>query len=222
MKIISTIDEDHHLHSFNFSDGMNTIDTIVEMAPSFGLKKITITDHSQALLDHFNYARKCSRSVAIKRWENIYNDIVVNFGVEADLLDENGTICDHIQGKSSDGIILAAHKEIYRGNKDLMTQGYIRAIKQNHEKIMFIGHLDAKIYAPYVDVAKVIEVANNYGIPLEFNCANHIDDGKIDRDNQKILLAKADKIIVNSDAHTLNELRDLRKIGYDFLRKMDI
>jgi histidinol phosphatase-like PHP family hydrolase len=51
VKILNTMGEDYHMHSINYSDGMNTIDEIVQYAGKIGLKKITITDHSQFMLD---------------------------------------------------------------------------------------------------------------------------------------------------------------------------
>jgi hypothetical protein len=32
MKVLNTIHEDYHIHSLNYSDGMNTIDEIVQYA----------------------------------------------------------------------------------------------------------------------------------------------------------------------------------------------
>ena len=51
LKVLNTIHEDYHVHSLNYSDGMNTIDEIVQYAGKIGMKKIVITDHSQALID---------------------------------------------------------------------------------------------------------------------------------------------------------------------------
>lgn len=50
MKIINLENEDYHIHSFNFSDGWNTIDEIVRYSGEIGMKKIAICDHSGAWL----------------------------------------------------------------------------------------------------------------------------------------------------------------------------
>lgn len=52
--------------------------------------------------------------IASGRWTNIYNDVSVIFGVEADLLNVNGDICDHIQGITPEFIILSAHCKVFR------------------------------------------------------------------------------------------------------------
>ena len=51
VKVLNTIYEDYHIHSLNYSDGMNTVDEIVQYAGKIGMKKIIITDHSQAVID---------------------------------------------------------------------------------------------------------------------------------------------------------------------------
>ena len=62
MKILNTIHEHYHMHSLNYSDGMNTIDEIVQYAGKIWLKKIAITDHSQAMLDKQKLNMKHYRS----------------------------------------------------------------------------------------------------------------------------------------------------------------
>lgn len=53
--------------------------------------------------------------INIKRWENVFNDVKVRFGIEGDLLNEKGDICDHIQNKKSDFLILSTHTSSYTG-----------------------------------------------------------------------------------------------------------
>jgi hypothetical protein len=81
MKILNTLQEDYHIHSINFSDGFNTIDEIVQFAGKIGLKKIVITDHSQADLDIEGISHRCYRTTLKKR-KNEYNDVDVSFGIE--------------------------------------------------------------------------------------------------------------------------------------------
>jgi len=54
MKVLNSLQEDYHMHSINFSDGFNTIDELAQHAGKVGLKKIVITDHSQASIDANN------------------------------------------------------------------------------------------------------------------------------------------------------------------------
>lgn len=216
-KIVNTKQEDFHMHSLNYSDGLNTIDEMVVLAGKIGLKKIAITDHSQATLDAENFGKKNVRGTII-RWKNIHNNVEVIFGVEADLLDEDGNICDNIQGKKADFMILSAHDDNYRGDFSKITLAYLNAIKKHHKAISCIGHINAKYFEKFVDVEEVIKIANKFGIPVEFNCS-YLLRNNVNIKNTEIILAKADKIMVNSDAHTLYELKFAREVGFKFLEE---
>lgn len=217
MKIINPGAEDFHIHSLNFSDGANTIEELVHWAGKFGLTKIGITDHSQAAIDHENWAKKEPRSV-LKRWKNVHdNGVEVIFGVEGDLLNEAGDICDNIQGVSGDLLILSAHERIYRGNPQKITEAYLKAMERHAYKITFLGHPCINYFERYLDINRVIEAANKLQIPLEFNCGNLVY-GKTNPANLAIMLQKADRIYVNSDAHVLYELKTVREAGLQYLR----
>ncbi|MBW2991375.1 PHP domain-containing protein [Candidatus Woesearchaeota archaeon] len=215
MKILNTEKEDYHVHSINYSDGLNTIDEMVRFAGEIGMKKIVFTDHSQKGNEKEGKSLTCFRSAA-QRWKNVHNDIEIVFGVEADLLNEKGDICDDIQGIKGDFIILSYHPEIYQGAKKKLTQAFINAIERHHKIINAIGHLHA--FSEDIDILVVVEHANKYDIPLEFNC-RYLNPKWGDVKRAKLMLSKAKSIYVNSDAHTLVELRDGRKKGFDFLRE---
>lgn len=116
VKVFNTIHEDYHMHSMNFSDGMNTIDEIIQYANKIWLTKIIITDHSQWALDHANITLKNRRIHVLGRWKNIYNDVDISFGIEWDLINDNWDCCFDIQGVESDFCILSCHAENYKGN----------------------------------------------------------------------------------------------------------
>jgi len=61
------------------------------------MTKIAICDHSAALLKADGLLKKTYRSPC-KRWQNVYNNVEVIFGVEADLLNESGDVCMEIDG----------------------------------------------------------------------------------------------------------------------------
>jgi len=209
--------EDYHMHSFSFSDGEATIEEIVQYAGKIGLAKITITDHSQAMLDSYKYAKKSNRNI-LKRWKNVHNAVNVNFGIEGDILDEEGSICSDIDGLESDFLILSAHKKIYQSKPAGITSAYLKAMTRHTNKINFIGHLCMTDFAEHLDLRAVVETANRYHIPFEFNCANLVNK-KTDLNLLRTMLQSAERIYVNSDAHTLHELGTGRRAGFDWLRQ---
>ena len=219
MKVLNTIHEDYHMHSINFSDGFNTIDEIVEFAWKIWLKKIAITDHSQAVLDVEKLAKKCwARSH--KRRKNIHNDVEVIFGIEWDLLNESGDCCFEIEWSTREYLLLSCHENVYIanwGDIDKMTEAYLNAIERYHDKIKFIGHPCKKWTAEYIDIKKVVEAANTYHIPLEFN-SWYFSRGETNLEKLDIMLSLADQIYVNTDAHMLNELMS-KEEAFNFLKE---
>jgi histidinol phosphatase-like PHP family hydrolase len=211
MKILNSEFEDYHLHSSNYSDGLNTIDEIAEFAGRFGLKKILITDHSQATLDHYKFSFKAFRTIT-ERWKNIHNDVDVSFGVEADLLNPAGDICDHIDGLKGKFIVLSYHADVYQGSKDMVAEGFINAFKRFGNKINVVGHICAGISTEAAE--KVITSANEHKIPVELNAKYFLRSPK----DWDVLLKTAEQIYINSDAHTLHELKTLRREARAFLQ----
>ena len=216
MKIINLGAEDYHIHSLNYSDGMNTVDEIVKAAGELGLTRIAITDHSQATLDYYGLAMKNFRQTT-RQWVNTHNKTEVIFGIEGDLLTELGDICDDIQGIPTEFLILSAHEGVYKGPPQKITQAYIRAIDRHHKAIKFIGHVHAGFFASTVNVPEVVKAANDHGIPLELNGSYLGKRG--DERNVQQMLERADQIYVNSDAHTLYGLQTLRAKCFEYLRK---
>ncbi len=217
MIIINPGKEDFHSHSFTFSDGFNGIDELVRAAGEMRIKTLAITDHSQAYLDAYGYAKKCNRW-GLDRWRNVYNDVKIIFGVEADILNAQGRVSMDIQGRIQDFVILAAHKNTFQDDKRTITEAYLNAMRLHAGKIKFLAHPCAVYFQEYLDIEKVTEAANEFGIPMEFNCAYYIN-GMTDMDNLRIMLSKVEQVTVNSDAHTLYELQNARNIGLNYLRK---
>jgi histidinol phosphatase-like PHP family hydrolase len=216
MIIVNPGQEDYHMHSLNFSDGWSTIDEIVRFAGEIGLKKIAITDHSDAELRTHPLSKKTYRSI-LRRWANVHNQVEVLFGVEGDILNQQGDINEEIQGFTGDFLVLSAHPDTYHDHPQDINLAYRRAIEEHHKKIDCIGHPDAKYFSSFVDMRELVRVANDYGVALEFNCVGLLK-GNSELPLLEIMLERADRIYVNSDAHTLNELRDARTKGFEYLR----
>ncbi len=208
---------DCHMHTTTYSDGFNSVDEMVIWAGKAGLNKIAITDHCQFYLDRYGFGKKSHRNIA-GRYKNIHNNVEVTFGVEADIMNPDGDVSLDIQGMPGDFIILSAHKKVFQGTDDQITQAYIKAIERYKDKIAFLGHLCSPYFQDHLDVDLVIEAALANGIGFELNCAN-LAYKKTNLANLKKMLTRADRLWVNSDAHTLEDLMNLRHIGYHFLEE---
>ncbi|MGB5894741.1 MAG: PHP domain-containing protein [Ignavibacteriaceae bacterium] len=216
MEIINPGNEDYHIHSLNYSDGMNTIDEIVKFAGNIGLAKIAITDHCQVHIDKRNFGKKNYYNL-IKRWNNVFNEVDVVFGIEADLLNDEGDVCMDIQGETSEFILLSSHPvPVYGGDPGNITKGYLNAIERYHTKIKLLAHPCSIYFEEFIDINAITELCNHHNIPMELNCANLVNK-RTNMKNLQRMLEKCNQIFINSDAHTLYEIKTLRAIGFKYL-----
>jgi histidinol phosphatase-like PHP family hydrolase len=218
MEIINPGLEDFHMHSINYSDGLNTIDEIVKFAGEIGLTKIAITDHNQAYLDTRNFPKKSYRGI-IKRWVNVFNNVDVQFGVEADILNIKGDICMDIQGDIPELIILSTHQSPpFLEDSKTITEGYLNAIERFHNRITFLGHPCSVYHGDNVDIVAVTELCNKYEIPMEVNGAN-LFTNRTNLIKLHQMLERVNQIYVNSDSHTLFELKTARNFAFSYLKE---
>lgn len=222
MKVLNLDNRDYHMHSSTFSDWLSTIDEIVRFAWEIWMTEIAITDHSKAIADFYSnkfwFYTSWARCI-IKRWENIHNDVNVIFWVEWDLLNEDWDVCFHIQWIESEFLILSAHKAAYKWSPESITDAMVKAIVNNYEKIKFIAHpCSIPNFWNEIDIERLISVANEYNIPLEFN-ATYFVAWKTHLEKLDYLLKNANEIYVNSDWHTFHEIKENRKKAIEFLRE---
>jgi len=216
VKILNTIHEDYHMHSINYSDGMNTIDELVQYAGKIGMKKIVITDHSQAYVKKANLLPPSPRT-SIERRVNVHNDVEVEFGVEWDILNEEWDICCDVKWITPNFIILSCHRGAYEWSLENITQAYINAIKRHHDKIKMLGHVCYKNTSQYLDMEALVKVANEYNIPIELN-AKYFVCWRTNMEKIEVMLSLVDQLYVNSDAHTLYDM-NLRAQAFDYLKE---
>lgn len=222
MKIINPGNSDYHMHTTDYSDWTSTIDEMVKLAWKIWLTEIAITDHSDIALEKW-FRKWWKQWFAFRgnlpRWKNVFNDVNVIFWVEWDLVNQNWDICNTIQGIEQDFFILSAHIWVYESDSETITEWYINAIEKHHEKIKFIGHpCNSRCFSKYVNIEQLIETCNKYDIPMEFNATDLIKKNT-DIDKLHIMLTKAKFVYVNSDAHSLYELKFHRKVAFDFLEE---
>ncbi len=222
MKILNPWLSDYHIHSHNYSDWISTIEEIVKFAWEIWMTEIAITDHSSAMRKRYETKLNvyCSwvRSI-VTRWQNPHNDVNVIFWVEWDILNEDWDFCYDIQWIPGSFVILSAHSRTYTWNPEKITEATIKAIEKHHDIIKFIAHpCNNNDFWKYYDIEKLVEVANKYNIPLEFNAKN-LYNNRTNLEKLDYLLKNANEIYINSDAHTLWELKEVRKIAFKYLEE---
>jgi histidinol phosphatase-like PHP family hydrolase len=220
-RILNLDKRDYHMHTSSLSDWIPTINELVQFAWNIWLKEIAITDHSQFCIDYFRKKENIylwnTAFYSIKRFNNVFNNVKVIFWVEWDLLNKNWDVCFDIQWIEPEFIILSAHKDIYCSDPSTITDATIKAIKKYHKKIKFIWHpCSNSDFWKYFDIKKLVETANKYKVPLEFNAKNLVR-WKTNLEKLDYLLKNTNKIYLNSDAHSLYELKTVRQKAIEFL-----
>lgn len=222
MEIINLDNSDYHIHSSTFSDWMSTVDEIVKFAWEMWMTEIAITDHSRVSIDSLSNRFKFYPSWArysLERWENMFNNVKVIFWVEWDLLDEEWNCCFDIQSYEPEFIILAAHSDVYKWDPNKITEATIKAIDKYHKKIKFIAHpCNNNDFWNYYDIDKLILIANKYNIPIEINAKN-LYRWTTNLEKLDIVLKKAKSVYINSDAHNLFELKNVRQEAIKYLKE---
>lgn len=220
---------DYHTHTI-YSHGTGTIEDNVKAAIEKGLKEIAICDHGPG---HFLYGVK-KKNIPIMKEEILrLNDkyskdgINILLGVEANLIGFEGMIdmddelIDHtdilllgyhygvIPSSFGDGIGLYVRNPLAKfsglGREEsieLNTLAFIKAI--NKYPIDFITHPGAKVK---LNIRELAKAAAKVGTALEIN-AKH---GELSIESIKIAMEEDVEFIVNSDAHTPEDVGNIEK-----------
>ena len=150
-----------------------------------------------------------------------FSCVDVSFGIEADLLNAKGDICDQIEDIKSDFLVLSAHSHIFKGNPQDITVAYLKAIERHGDRISVLGHPYAKYFDQELDIARVTAAANEAGIPLEVN-GQCLLRGFANYDLLDQMLSLADRIVVNSDAHNIHQFLNGRTKAFEYLKSKNI
>ncbi|MDO8604358.1 MAG: PHP domain-containing protein, partial [bacterium] len=201
---------DFHIHS-NWSDGKNSIESIVVHALSLGLKTIAITDHSQSLkIAHgLSIDRLLEQQQEINRCKQKFPQINILSGSEVDIKSD-GTLDypDHILNNLD--IVIGS---IHTATKQNVTNIYIKAIESG--KLSIIGHITGRLInerMPHdMDIETILQTCKQYNVAIELNC----QPNRLDADEQILKRCKHldIKIALGSDAHDLSQIKYVQSYG---------
>lgn len=208
MKIIA----DYHTHTV-YSHGKGTIEQNIEVAISKGLKTLGISDHSYR---HFSYGVKYESipkmREEIDRLQEKYQGIKILLGLEANILDNKGSIdVDDKVLKLVDYVMAGYHfgsiptnmvrgmlnhalnfTKLDRFSKDYNTEATINAMKNND--IFILTHPGDKGSVYIEEVAKEAKKTNTH---LEIN-SHH---GYLTKEQLVLIKDTGVKFMIGSDAH---------------------
>jgi len=206
----SDIRGDLHIHS-NYSDGVNDIKTIAQVAKDMGYEYIAITDHSKTLkiAKGLDEKRLYEQMNFIDKLNGEIKGIRILSGAEVDILPDGSLDFNDDILKELDIVIASIHSG-FRQDKDTITHRIISACENPYVNI--IGHPTGRLLGrrePYdVDIDKVLETAANTGTILEINSS----PDRLDLNDYTAKRAKemGIKIAINTDTHHVDSLQDMQ------------
>jgi DNA polymerase (family 10) len=201
---------DLHAHT-KASDGHDTLRDMALAANARGLSYLAITDHSpQQRVAHGLDATRLAKQIAeIDRLNGELDGITLLKGAEVDILDDGSLdLPDSILAKL-DVVVAAVHSrfELPRAKQ---TARILKAL--DHPLVDVLAHPSGRLIEerePYdVDMAKVVRRARERGVILEVNS----QPSRLDLTDVDCRMAKDEGalVVVDSDAHSVHDLDDLR------------
>lgn len=206
---LEDIKGDLHIHT-NFSDGLNTIEEIVEAARKHAYEYIAITDHSQSLYiaGGLNEKRLLEQIEMIDKINKKLDDLVVLKGIEVDIK-ADGTLDfpDKILQKL-DIVIAAIHTGLKQEKSQIMKR---MAKAMQNPYVDIIAHPTGRIIGyrePYaVDMQEIINIAAQTNTILEINASPErmdLNDIYVKSANEKGVL-----LSIGTDTHQLSSLDNM-------------
>lgn len=202
---------DLHLHT-TATDGKNTLREMVDAAQGRGLKYVAITDHSQRV----RMANGLDPQRLRKQWREIdklnqqlAGDFRVLKGIECDILEKGGMDLPDDVLAEADWVLASIHYG-QRQSRQQLTERILGAVE--HPAVCAIAHPTGRLLnrreAYDVDMESILLAAKERGKLLELNASPR----RLDLNEVHCAAAKrlGVPIVINTDAHRISRLDDLR------------
>ncbi len=208
---LNDIKGDLHSHT-NFSDGVDTLEDMVESAKKLGYEYIGITDHAPSIqsrglgtvLKIISDTRK-----KIDEINSSQNDIKVFFGYEVNILVDNSLSLPDDILKNLDYVIAGIHSG-FSQDRETVTKRILSAIENPYVSI--ISHPSGRMLNERdpadPDWNKVFSAARDNNVLLEINSQPSRLD--LPDDLIKIAIDWGVDLVINSDAHSMSELNFMK------------
>lgn len=216
---LADIRGDVHMHT-DATDGTNTIREMAEAALARGYSFIAITDHSKhlAMTNGLNDERALEHVRRIRQVDaEMEGRIRIFPGIEVDILQDGSLDLEDSTLAQMDVVIGSVHSHFNLSAQE-QTERMLRALENPYLRIL--GHPTGRILLkrePYpLDIDRVLHRAAELGVAVEHNAA----PARADLNDRNLRAAKefGCRIVVNTDAHAIAELDQMR-FGMTQLRR---
>lgn len=216
---LKDIKGDLHTHT-NFSDGTNTLEEMVDAAKNLGYEYIGITDHSPSIQSRGLGTVLKTISDTRKKIDEInasQKDIKVLYGYEVNILVDNSLALPEDILKNLDFVIAGIHTALNQDRKTV-TERLLTAIE--NPLVSIIAHPSGRLLNERdpadPDWNKIFDAARDRGVILEIN--GQPDRLDLPDDLIKSAISWGVKLVINSDAHSIEQLNYMR-CGIDDARR---
>jgi DNA polymerase (family X) len=215
---LSDIRGDLQVHT-SATDGVNSLEEMVEAARRCRYEYIAITDHTKAVrvaggLTRGDFHRQFK---AIDRLQKQHPEITVLKGAEVDILDDGSLDLGDDTLAELDVVIVAVHSK-FNLSRASMTKRIVQALRHRYVHILAhpTGRLLGRREAYHVDFDQIVKVAADHGVALEINAQPE----RLDLDDVQARAAHeaGAHLVINTDAHRVEELGYMR-YGVDQARR---
>jgi DNA polymerase (family 10) len=203
---------DLHMHS-TWSDGRDSIETMVAAALALGYEYVAITDHSQSSAD--GVKRQAAEIAAVRER---YPDIVILHGCEVDILPDGRLDFPDRILEEFDIVLASLHERAGHGPDQLLKR-YRSAMR--HPLVSLITHPANRLVphrAPYeLDYDRLFELAAETRTLLEIDGApGHLD---LDGAHARRAVAAGAMLAIDSDCHRADLLERQMQLGIVMARR---
>lgn len=216
---LKDIKGDLHIHT-SFSDGLNTIEEMVEAAKSLGYEYIGITDHSPSIQSRGLGTVLKIVSDTRRKIDEInasQNDIKVLYGYEVNILVDNSLALPDDILKNLNFVVAGIHTALNQ-DKKTVTERLLSAIENPYVSI--VAHPSGRLLNERdpsdPDWNKIFDAARDRGVILEINALP--DRLDLPDDLVRSAIQWGVKLVINSDAHSIDQLNFMR-YGVDNARR---
>jgi len=202
---------DLHSHT-DQSDGKNTIEEMLDAAQAHGYKYYCVSDHTQSL----TIANGMDESRLLKRIEEIDElnasgrwKMKILKGAEVDILADGGLDIEDDVLSQLDVVTGSIHSRM-KDKKETMTERVCHSLENKYVHILGhpTGRLIGKRSEFEIDLERVFETAQKHNVVMELNA--HPQRLDLNAGNLRAAIKLGLKIAVNTDAHRISELDNMR------------
>jgi len=215
---IKDLKGDFHVHT-DWSEGMNTLEEMVEAAKKLGYEYIAITDHSKSLgVAHgLSEERLLEQIDRIHRLNDTLSDFHVFTGTEVDIRADASIDFPDSVLRQCDVVVAALHVGQKQTRREI-TGRLITAME--NENVDIIAHPTGRIIGERegydVDMDALLDAAARTGTALEINAyPSRLD---LNDTNARKAKSKGVKLTVDTDAHSTEQL-GLMEFGMNVARR---